>query len=134
MTPNEWLLDETRGWIERAQGDLRAAEICAPELPATALFHCQQAAEKYLKAYLTWNQKVFRKTHELRELAAACALIDPASKSTLAPAEALSKYAWQFRYPGAPYEPDAQEAAAGLTLAEQVRAAIVSRLPQAASS
>jgi HEPN domain-containing protein len=134
MTPNEWLLDETRRWVERAQGDLRAAEICAVELPATALFHCQQAAEKYMKAYLTWNQKVFRKTHELRELAEACAQIDPALKSTLDPAEALSKYAWQFRYPGAPYEPDAQEAATGLTLAEQVRAALVSRLPPAALS
>ena len=134
MTPNEWLLDETRRWIERAQGDLRAAEICATELPATALFHCQQAAEKYLKAYLTWNQKVFRKTHELRELATACALIDPALKSVLDPAETLSKYAWKFRYPGAPYAPDAQEAAAGLTLAEQVRTAIVGRLPQAALS
>jgi HEPN domain-containing protein len=134
MTPNEWLLDETRRWLERAQGDLRAAEICATELPATALFHCQQAAEKYLKAYLTWNQKVFRKTHELRELATACALIVAALKSVLDPAETLSKYAWKFRYPGAPYEPDAQEAAAGLTLAEQVRTAIVGRLPQAALS
>ena len=134
MTPNEWLLDETRRWVERAQGDLRAAEICATELPAEALFHCQQAAEKYLKAYLTWNQKVFRKTHELRELAAACALMDPTLKSILDPAETLSKYAWKFRYPGAPYEPDAQEATAGLVLAEQVRAAIVSRLPQAALS
>ena len=134
MTPNEWLLDETRRWLERAQGDLRAAEICAPELPAAALFHCQQAAEKYLKAYLTWNQKVFRKTHDLGELIVACALIDPALESVLEPAEALSKYAWKFRYPGAPYEPDAQEAAAGLTLAELVRAAIGSRLPQAALS
>jgi HEPN domain-containing protein len=118
------------GWS--VQGDLRAAEICAPELPAAALFHCQQAAEKYLKAYLTWNQKVFRKTHDLGELIVACALIDPALESVLEPAEALSKYAWKFRYPGAPYEPDAQEAAAGLTLAELVRAAIGSRLPQAA--
>ena len=134
MTPNEWRLDETRRWLEREQGDLRAAEICATELPATALFHCQQAAEKYLKAYLTWNQKVFRKTHELRELATACALIVAALKSVLDPAETLSKYAWKFRYPGAPYEPDAQEAAAGLTLAEQVRTAIVGRLPQAALS
>ena len=134
MTPNEWRLDETRRWLEREQGDLRAAEICATELPATALFHCQQAAEKYLKAYLTWNQKVFRKTHELRELATACALIDPALKSVLDPAETPSKYAWKFRYPGAPYEPDAQEAATGLTLAEQVSSAIVSRLPQTALS
>jgi len=130
----EWLLDETRRWLERAQGDLRAAEICAAELPAAALFHCQQAAEKYLKAFLTWNQTVFRKTHDLGELVVACARIDPVLESALESAEGLSKYAWQFRYPGAPYEPDAQEAAAGLVLAEQVGAAIVSRLPQAALS
>jgi HEPN domain-containing protein len=134
MTPNEWLLDETRKWVERARGDLRAAEICAAELPATALFHCQQGAEKYLKAYLTWHQTAFRKTHELQELAAACALIDPALQAALDPAMALSKYAWQFRYPGAPYEPDAQEAALGRALAEQVRAEISSRLPPATSS
>ncbi len=134
MTPNEWLLDETRKWVQRAQSDLRAAEICATELPATALFHCQQAAEKYLKAYLTWNQKAFRKTHELQELAAASALIDPALGSVLDPAEALSKYAWRFRYPGAPYEPDIAEAALGRTLAEQVRAEISCRLPEAALS
>ncbi len=61
-------------------------------------------------------------------------MIDPALQSALEPATALSKYAWQFRYPGAPYEPDAQEAAAGRALAEQVRAAISSRLPQSALS
>jgi len=85
MTPHEWLLDETRRWVQRAQDDTRAAEICAAALPGTALFHCQQAAEKYLKAYLTWNQQAFRKTHLLAELAAACALIDPSLKSTLDP-------------------------------------------------
>jgi HEPN domain-containing protein len=132
MTPNEWLLDETRRLVQRAQSDLRAAEMCATELPATALFHCQQAAEKFLKACLTWNQKALRKTHELDELAAACALIDPTLESALDPATALSKYAWQFRYPGAPYEPDAQEAAVGRALAEQVRVEISNRLPQGA--
>jgi HEPN domain-containing protein len=113
MTPNEWLLDETRKWVQRAQGDLRAAEICAAELPATALFHRQQAAEKFLKAYLTWNQTAFCKTHELQELAAACAHIDPALQSALDPATALSKYAWQFRYSGAPYELDSHAAVGG---------------------
>jgi HEPN domain-containing protein len=53
MTPNEWLLDETRRWVQRAQDDLRAAEVLSAELPATALFLRQQAAERYLKAYLT---------------------------------------------------------------------------------
>ena len=162
MTPNEWLLDETRGWVKRAEKDLRAAEICAAELPAKALYHCQQAAEKYLKAanrgagraghtneepafrhagedsaeasslkaYLTWNQKAFRKTHELRELTAACSLIDPALGPALDSAGALSKYAWRFRYPGAPCEPDAGEAAEGRSLAELVRAEISRRLPE----
>jgi HEPN domain-containing protein len=44
MTPADWLLDETRQWVQRAEADLRAA--------SEALFHCQQAAEKYLKAFL----------------------------------------------------------------------------------
>jgi len=46
-------------------------EGCAPDLPAPALFHCRQAAEKLLKPFSTWNQTAFRKTHELHEPAAA---------------------------------------------------------------
>jgi hypothetical protein len=38
ITPDEWLLDETREWLRRALSDLRAARICEPELPAEALF------------------------------------------------------------------------------------------------
>jgi hypothetical protein len=53
---------------------------------------------------------------------------------TLDPAAALSKYVWQCQYPGLPYELHAQEAEAGLTLAEQMRWAIVSQLPPAAFS
>jgi hypothetical protein len=56
MTPLELLLDETGQWLRRADADLRAAELCAGELPGEALYHCQQAAEKLLKAFLTWNQ------------------------------------------------------------------------------
>jgi HEPN domain-containing protein len=132
MTPDEWLLDETREWARRAEKDLRAAELCAPELPAEALFHCQQAAEKYLKAYLTWARTPFRKTHELRELAAACIQIDPSLASILDAAEELSQYAWRFRYPGAPYEPDGEQAAAGRRFAEIVRTEISRRLPASA--
>jgi HEPN domain-containing protein len=134
MTPSEWLLDETRRWVRRAEKDLRAADLCAAELPAEALFHCHQAAEKYLKAYLTWRQTAFRKTHEPRELAAACAGLDPGLQAVLDPADALSKYAWQFRYPGAPYEPDTEEAAAGRSLAEHVRREVSRRLPEAVLS
>ena len=133
MTPDEFLVDETRKWVRQSSQDLHAAGKCAPELPAPALFHCQQAAEKLLKAFLTWNQKAFRKTHELGELASACAEIDATLGPALEPGVALSKYAWQFRYPGAPYEPDADEAAQGLALARHVRTEIVKRLPKGAT-
>ena len=43
----------------------------------------------------------------------------------------LSEYAWRFRYPGAPYEPDADEAARGLALARLVRTEIARRLSEA---
>lgn len=50
----------------RAQEDLRGAEIdlaAAPPLLGDATFHCQQAVEKALKGFLTWHDRVFRKTH-----------------------------------------------------------------------
>jgi HEPN domain-containing protein len=128
MMPADWLRDETRQWFQRGVKDLRAAEICSDELPAEALYHCQQAAEKFLKAFLTWHRTTFRKTHELRELAMVCVGIDATLEATLEPAVVLSQYAWKFRYPGAPYEPDADEAMRGRALAELVRAEIQGRL------
>ena len=106
MDPDEWLHREVLEWVSRAEKDLRAADLCAFELPAEALYHCQQAAEKYLKAYLTWKQTAFRKTHELRELCAACEALDDLLSPALEPAFVLSKYAWAFRYPGASHEPN----------------------------
>ena len=35
-------------------------------------FHCQQAAEKSLKAYLTWRDEPFEKTHSLVALVGLC--------------------------------------------------------------
>ncbi|MBZ5584405.1 MAG: HEPN domain-containing protein [Acidobacteriia bacterium] len=131
MTPAEWRLDETRQWVRRAENDRRLADLCAAALPAESLFHSQQAARKYLKAFLTWNQTPFRKTHQLHDLGQACMQIDPTLGPALEPAYALSRYAWLFRYPGAPYEPDAAEAAEGRALAERVRSAVAPRLPAA---
>ena len=132
MTPEQWLLDETRQWVRRAESDLRAAAALAADLPAEALFHCQQAAEKFMKAFLTWRQVPFRKTHELQELGRACAALEPALGSALQPSYALSEYAWKFRYPGAPYEAESAEAARGQALAGAVREEILKRLPEAA--
>jgi HEPN domain-containing protein len=54
-----------RGWLSKAANDLRGAHIdldADPPLIEDALFHCQQAAEKSLKAFLTSHDRPFKKT------------------------------------------------------------------------
>jgi len=64
------LLAEVRDWVQRAVEDLREAEhdlTAEPPPLRGAVFHCQQAAEKALKAFLTAHEEPFRKIHDLDE-------------------------------------------------------------------
>lgn len=68
-------VEDTRGWLQKAKEDLDIAkELLKPArtLCGGAVFHCQQAAEKALKAFLVWHDVSFRKTHDLKELGGAC--------------------------------------------------------------
>ncbi len=61
----------TREWIEKAEEDLRAAELVIgskPPLHDIVCFHCQQSAEKYLKALLEELNIYVGKTHDLEKL------------------------------------------------------------------
>ena len=125
-------LADTREWLQRAADDLRGADIdlqATPPLIRDILFHSQQAVEKALKALLTWHDKPFRKTHELRDLGELCIAIDASLQTALEPAFALTEYAWRFRYPGAPVEPTLDEAQAAVALAHRVADSVFSRLP-----
>jgi len=58
---------------------LRAALILAAAEDApldVAIYHCQQAAEKTVKAYLQWWDEPFAKTHNLRALVIQSATLD----------------------------------------------------------
>jgi len=59
-----------QAWTFFADKDILAAETLVDnaELSGEAVFHCQQAVEKYFKAFLTKNGISFRKTHDLEEL------------------------------------------------------------------
>jgi len=76
MPPDQTRRDDTRAWLSRAAADLRAAanELTAED-PVTGdtVFHCQQAVEKAMKAFLTWHDVPFRKTHDLGVLGTQCA-------------------------------------------------------------
>lgn len=127
------LVAETRGWLRRAAVDLGAGAVsCSanPPFAGDALFHAQQAAEKAMKAFLSWHGKPFRKTHNLAEIGLVCAEIDGALEPLLRRAALLTDYAWKYRYPGEPEDPPREEAEAALALAREVYEAILARLPE----
>jgi HEPN domain-containing protein len=122
---------EVQAWLRKADDDLRSAQVdlaADPPLIEDALFHCQQAAEKAMKAFLTAHDTTFRKTHDLDELAAACGAIDATLNDALDPARDLTVFAWAFRYPGADEPPPETEAHESLTLAQTTVAALRERL------
>jgi HEPN domain-containing protein len=124
--------DEIRAWIAKASQDLAAAEwlLASPEpLYGPVGFHCQQAAEKVLKAYLTWRNEPFEKTHSLVALVGKCLPFDTAFQSLRTAATTLTPYAVTSRYPGDVAELTATEAKEALELARQVQELVLKLLP-----
>ena len=63
MTRNELIQDLVKKWIEKADKDLLTAErelSFADPITESICFHCQQAVEKYLKAYLVKHKNIFQ--------------------------------------------------------------------------
>lgn len=123
----------TRAWLQKSVADLRRAEsLLSADAPDVedALFHCQQAAEKALKAFLTWHDQPFRKTHDLEALGQQCTAIDPTLGAPLENADVLTEYAWAFRYPDSPPAPSEAEVQQARRLANDMVAAVLERLPR----
>ncbi|MCK4850342.1 MAG: HEPN domain-containing protein [Phycisphaerae bacterium] len=133
MRPPEQVKAEiVRQWISKAQTDLAAAEVLIlrdPPLPYPACFHAQQAAEKYLKAFLTWQQVEFPRTHALGELLDLVSQADKDLAASLSGVTGLNPYGVEVRYPGDIPEPNRQQAEEALELAQSVRKAVLSALP-----
>lgn len=122
---------EVQAWMQKADNDLRGAQIdlqANPALIEDALFHCQQAAEKAMKAFLAAKDVPFRKTHDLDELALACERLDASLKEALNPARDLTVFAWEFRYPGTDDPPPEAEVHVSLVLAQNAVDAVRLRL------
>src|SRR5271169_3560501 len=129
-TREQVIWDFVQDWIRKAEGDLRAAQhLLAVEEQDyfTAAFHAQQAAEKFLKAFLVCHQIPFGKTHDIQELVELAGTQDASLKRDLASAAELTAFGVEFRYPG---EQVADFAAAGHAVeqARRVRAAVLDRL------
>jgi len=89
-------------WIEKADHDLGTAELTHQHIPEyfdTIAFHCQQAVEKYLKAYLIFNDLSLKRTHDLILLIGLISAIEPVSDNLFDNAAELQDYAIEVRYP-----------------------------------
>jgi HEPN domain-containing protein len=76
----------------------------------TAVYHCQQAAEKAFKAFLVLNERNIDKTHDLGLLVKRCSEIDVAFDALRDDADLLSPFATLYRYPGLQGQPDESDA------------------------
>jgi HEPN domain-containing protein len=105
--PDDWAV-----WVAKSENDLLNIDnnLAAADVPwDTVCFHAQQAAEKLLKALLVARGEVVPRTHDLSALLGRCqaAGFDVASISD--DCQRLQPYAVLTRYPGSPFEPDADE-------------------------
>jgi HEPN domain-containing protein len=62
-------------------------------------YHCQQAVEKYLKAFLCYNGVIPPKIHVLETLCALCSEFDSSFNDIAKDCSYLSPFAVQARYP-----------------------------------
>jgi len=121
--------DLVRGWLRKAASDVVSidATIGAGAFD-TACFHAQQAAEKYLKGFLTYHDRPFPFTHNLTDLSELCALTDAGFHSLAPLAAELTPYAVRLRYDDE-FWPDAPTANKARESALTIRDFILARLP-----
>lgn len=93
-------IDEVRPWLAVVERDLKAARNClfGPEPTGeAAAYHCQQAAEKLVKAVLVSAGINAPYSHDIRVLVG---LLPPSPLTAmLAPLARFTPYATAYRYP-----------------------------------
>jgi HEPN domain-containing protein len=89
-------------WIRIAEEDRTVIrnEFAAPEkVWRIVVFLAQSAAEKYLKAFLAFNDTDPERTHDMDELLTKCTEFDPSLKVLVEDCGNLSPFSVDARYP-----------------------------------
>lgn len=89
-------------WIFLAESDLNSAVFLKGMFPVPIeiiCYHCQQCAEKYLKAFLAFNDELIIKTHDLTILNKMCNKINAGFSSIEEQCLRLTDYSTNVRYP-----------------------------------
>ena len=126
---NKATSDFIKQWLAKANEDLLVVErLTDDEIIATSsiCFHCQQAVEKFLKAFLIANGFDIKKTHNIEYLLSECSDIDK-DFADIDPKE-LSDFGVDARYPGDMYIPDEKESLEYKNLAFEIKGFVENRI------
>jgi HEPN domain-containing protein len=126
------MTDENRqlaqAWFRKAEHDLLSARnnLVAEEIPTDAVcFHCQQAAEKYLKGLLAWHGVPVERTHDLVRLWALSVEVVTGLEAPEAVILLLNDFSVAVRYPDPDeLDPTLEQAQEALTAAMAIRDAV----------
>lgn len=95
-------VEEIKQWVIKGDHDLGTAKVTylyIPEYLDTVTFHCQQAVEKYLKAYLVFQTMSFKFSHDLVYLLDLITQKDSDFECYYDTVSELQGYAVEIRYP-----------------------------------
>jgi HEPN domain-containing protein len=89
-------------WIQIADDDFDTAKILNEAVRRhyeNICYHCAQAIEKYLKGYLSYNDIIPQKTHNLLLLNEICVDIDNRFENIRTECGLLNRFTNEIRYP-----------------------------------
>ena len=118
-------------WMLYAVHDLDTAKIINLHLKdykETICYHCQQAVEKALKAYLIYLEIDFKKSHSLEYLLNLIGLKDEFSDEWYEMASKLENYAVEIRYPDVAVFPSDEEIINAIEIAEKFHNLILEKI------
>ena len=94
---------QTQQWVRKAEADFDAVLLLRksrkPSRYDTIRLHCQQCAEKYLKALLQERGRLIARTHDLQRLFVDLLPFEPSLRPLRRGAVSLTQYAVDYRYP-----------------------------------
>lgn len=97
MVDSNW----AKKWLEKAESDFGFAASILPDTTfyAQVCFHFQQAAEKFLKAYIVRYDLEFKKIHDLVQLLEICVKHNESFASLIDDCRSLTTLYFDTRYP-----------------------------------
>ena len=101
-----------QSWLTKAQHDLASARVLAssdPPLLDTAIYHCQQAAEKAVKGYLVFCDQEIERVHDIEVLIRSAMSCAQEFVDWIDVGIELTPYARIYRYPGYAAEPSREQ-------------------------